>query len=61
MKASWGIISVGLDQLFFSPLLEDETAESRDETIVKFLTANGWTWDDVLDRMAEEDGHGRSV
>ncbi len=55
MKASWETISIGLDQLFFGKMIADESIESRSDTIEKFLVANGWSWDEVLDMMGKED------
>lgn len=51
---SWEMISIGLDQLWFTPLSESETIEDRSETIEKFLKSNHWTWDKVLDAMGKE-------
>ena len=51
MQASYETISIGLDQLFFSPLVMDETPEDRSDAVETFLLSNGWTWDMVLDQM----------
>lgn len=48
MKASKEAIQTGLDQLWFSPLGQNESAQDRADAIETFLSANGWTWDDVL-------------
>lgn len=48
MKAERATITSGLDQLFFSPLIEDESLQDRANTIESFLSLNGWTWDDIL-------------
>lgn len=53
-KASYQTIKLGLDQLFFSRLIEDERPEDRAEAVEKFLSLNGWSWDDVLKQMEEE-------
>lgn len=59
MKAPWETITSGMDQLFFTPFLKEETAYDRAQAIDAFLLANGWTWDEVLDSIAKEpiDGH----
>lgn len=58
MKSSWQTISSGLDQLFFSSLVEDETIEDRSQTIDTFLISNGWSWDEVIAQMGKEsNGH----
>jgi hypothetical protein len=56
MKSPWTTITAGLDQLFFSPMIEEESLDDRATTIDNFLAANGWTWDDVIQEMAKEDG-----
>lgn len=56
-KVSWETISSGLDQLWFGPFLEDETVDSRAETIETFLQSNGWDWDMVLSEMGKESGN----
>lgn len=56
MKSSWQTISAGLDQLFFSPLIEDETLEDRAAVIDLFLITNGWNWDTVMAEMVKENG-----
>lgn len=48
MKAERATITSGLDQLFFSPLIEDESLQDRANAIESFLNQNGWTWDDYL-------------
>ncbi len=59
MKAPWQTISSGMDQLFFTPFLKEETAYDRAQAIESFLKANGWTWDEVLAVIEKEpiDGH----
>lgn len=47
-RANKETVLTGLDQLFFSPLAQDESAQDRADAIDTFLSANGWTWDDVL-------------
>lgn len=54
MKASWETISSGLDQLWFTPLIENETPDDRAQTVDTFLNANGWNWDDVINHLAKE-------
>jgi hypothetical protein len=54
MKANWDTVSAGLDQLFFTPLMEDETPEERADVIEAFISFNGWTWDDILSEMEKE-------
>jgi hypothetical protein len=54
MKAPWETISSGLDQLFFTPFLAEESAFDRAQAIETFLSANGWDWDEVLKRIGEE-------
>jgi hypothetical protein len=58
MRADYKTIVSGLDQLYFSRLIEDETIESRRETIETFLLSNGWTWAQLLTHIEKEDEHG---
>jgi hypothetical protein len=52
MKVARSIVISGLDQLFFSPLIEDETLEDRADCIDNFLRMNGVSWDDILDQIS---------
>lgn len=54
MKASWETVNAGLDQLFFTPFLRDETAYHRAQAIEELLKANGWTWDQVLEMIGSD-------
>lgn len=54
MKAPWETISIGLDQLWFTPLFDRESIYDRADAIENFLKANGWNWDEVLDYIAKE-------
>lgn len=54
MRADYPSIVSGLDQLYFSPLLEDETLQERANTIEVFLVSNGWTWDEYLEELSNE-------
>jgi hypothetical protein len=47
---------IELDKLFFSRIDSDQQAEERVDTIEAFLEACGWTWDEVLEEMANEAG-----
>lgn len=58
MKSSWETVSSGMDQLFFTPFLKEETASDRAQAIETFLKANGWTWDEVIDTIAKEPVNG---
>ncbi len=58
MKAPWATISIGLDQLWFTPLFDCETIQDRADAIENFLKANGWTWDEILNHIAEESLNG---
>jgi len=58
MKASWATISLGLDQLWFTPFAEDETPQDRADATENFLKANGWTWDEVLNEISKEPFNG---
>lgn len=60
MKASWETVSTGMDQLFFNPFHEGETAFDRAQAIETFLQANGWTWDEVLLVIEKEPVNGYS-
>jgi len=53
-RLSWEMVKVGLDQLFFNPFCRDETPQDRADAIDQFLTVNGWTWDEVLEGIANE-------
>jgi len=57
-RASWETISTGLDQLFFSPFTKGESPGDRAQAIETFLSANGWTWDEVLKGM-DDVGRGK--
>lgn len=54
MKSTWTTISTGLDQLWFTPLLDCESVVDRADAIENFLKSNGWSWDEVLDYIAKE-------
>lgn len=54
MRADYPSIVAGLDQLFFSPLIEDETLQQRVDCIEVFLKSNGWTWDEYLEELSKE-------
>lgn len=54
MKASWETINSGLDQLFFTPLVKDEDALDRAQTIDTYLVSNGWTWDEYINELSNE-------
>jgi hypothetical protein len=54
MKSVWETISIGLDQLWFTPLSDCETIQDRADAIETFLSSNGWTWDDVLKEIGKE-------
>jgi hypothetical protein len=60
MKSSWEKVSSGMDQLFFTPFVKDESAYDRAQAIETFLTANGWTWDEVLLCIEKEPVNGYS-
>lgn len=60
MKAKWETISIGLDQLWFSPLGDCETIQDRADAIETFLKANGWNWDEVLDYISKESLDGQA-
>jgi hypothetical protein len=54
MRSNWDTVNGGLDQLFFSPFVKDESPQDRAECIETFLKSNGWTWDEVLAKIAKE-------
>lgn len=54
MKATWETISSGLDQLWFTPFVEDETPQDRADATENFLKSNGWTWDEVLNEISKD-------
>lgn len=54
MKAPWETVSVGLDQLWFTPFTEGESPQDRAGAIDNFLKLNGWTWDEVLNEIVKE-------
>lgn len=54
MRTDYQTLSSGLDQLIFSPLIEDETIEERADTIRVYLRSNGWTWESVLEYICNE-------
>lgn len=47
---------IELDKLFFSRIDNDQQAEERVDVIETLLEACGWTWDEVLEEMANEAG-----
>lgn len=55
MKVSWDRLKIGLDQLFFTPLVRTESPESRARTVERFLKESGWSWDDVLNEVGREE------
>ena len=55
MRLSWEMLMVGFDQLIFTPFMEEETPQERADAIDTFLSANGWTWDEVLEGISN--GH----
>jgi hypothetical protein len=55
MKSVWETISIGLDQLWFTPLSDCETIQDRADAIETFLSTNGWTWDEVLKEIGKDD------
>ncbi len=61
MKAKWETISIGLDQLWFSPLGDCETIQDRADAIDTFLSSNGWSWDEVLEYIAKEPLDGQAA
>lgn len=49
-------MTIGLDQLLFGGKLENQQqAQERADTIEAYLEACGWTWDDILDEMVNEE------
>lgn len=52
-RLSFELINAGLDQLYFSPLLDEESVDDRAESIQKFITLNGWTWDSYIEKLSE--------
>jgi hypothetical protein len=54
MRASYETITSGLDQLFFSPLVENESPLDRAGTIDTYLVSNGWTWDEYINELSNE-------
>ncbi len=54
MKASWETINSGLDQLFFTALVADEGPLDRAQAIDTYLVSNGWTWDEYINELSNE-------
>jgi len=54
MQANYQDVLLGLDQLFFTPLLQEETAKDRAQTIEAFLANKEWTWDNLLERIGQD-------
>ena len=54
MRLSYQKVISMLDQLFFSSLIEDETAQNRAETIEVFLSTNGWDWNQIIEELSKE-------
>lgn len=54
MRSSYQDLLLGLDQLFFTPLVQHETAEDRAQTIEAFLAAKSWTWDEILEEIGND-------
>jgi hypothetical protein len=46
-----------LDRLYCLPLAKNETAEMRADAIEAMVQASGWTWDQILAKMAEPEGN----
>lgn len=53
-KMPWSEFQKILDQWFFFPFLENETSELRSVAIEEVLRSYGYTWDDVLNYICEE-------
>jgi hypothetical protein len=53
-KAKYQDISLGLDQLYFGPVSNQLSTEDLATTVESFLQSNGWTWDEYLQKLAEE-------
>lgn len=54
MRPDFQDFMLGLDQLFFTPLVQHETAEGRAQTIEAFLAAKSWTWDEILEEIGND-------
>lgn len=55
MKLPYEQMVIGLDKLFFQGNLSSlQQATDRIETIDAYLEACGWTWDMVLEQLANE-------
>ena len=54
MRSNYQDVLLGLDQLFFTPLLQGETAKDRAQTIEAFLANKEWTWDNLLERIGQD-------
>jgi hypothetical protein len=55
MRPNYQTIVIGLDQLFFLPLMEKETAQDRADCIEAYLKLNGWTWDEYINELSKEE------
>ena len=55
-RISYNKLVFELDRLFFGSKLENqEQAEKQYDTIEVYLEAVGWTWDDILKEMCNEE------
>ncbi len=46
-----------LDRLYCLPLAKNETAEMRADAIEVVVQTSGWTWDEIIAKMAEPEGN----
>lgn len=55
MKLSYEQMVIGLDKLFFEGnLVSLQQVTDRSETIDAYLEACGWSWDQLIDHLANE-------
>lgn len=53
-KIPYAQLIIGLDQLFFGKM-GSESVEARAEAIERYLSSNGWTWEEVHEASAIEE------
>jgi hypothetical protein len=57
LKLPYSSLTTELDKLFFLPLAENESIQTRDCAINALLTSNGWTWDELINELAKSESN----
>ena len=52
-RPTYAELTIGLDQLYFLPLGEEETLDDRMHVIEAYIKMSHWTMDEIIDVMAQ--------